>query len=131
MFAICHTLDNKEDIFIMYDKKDMKEISEQMGIEIEQSITLAQLIKDYSFYPILSCDDLILRVLNRKTRTDTRVLDEIGLRSFISIKKENELIKEKASRLSRSQRETVARVYNEIMNMDQPEIAIEEADKTD
>lgn len=131
MFAICHTLDNKEEIFIMYDKKDMKEISEQMGIEIEQSITLAQLIKDYSFYPILSCNDLILRVLNRKTRTDTRVLDEIGLRSFISIKKENELIKAKTSRLSRSQRETVARVYNEIMNMDQPEIVIEETNKTD
>jgi len=126
MFAVCHTLDNKDDTFIMYDKKDMKEIAEHIGIVIEEHISLAKVFKDYSFYPIVSCNDLILRSLNHKARTNTHVLDELGIRTLIQIKQEFDMIQSKASKFSRSERMRIEEVYHTILNMDQSESEDEE-----
>lgn len=115
MLALCHFKDEKNS-FILYDKEDLKEISEQMGIEIEKEISLEELKKDYSLCPIMSVNDLILRSLSRRSRTATHILDELGISCWLKLEQEYNKVQEKKSYLSRSQRELVVSQYDFIIN---------------
>jgi len=117
MFALCHFKENKDKVFILWDKEDIKEIAECFNIEISNEIAFEQVDKDYSLYPILSADDLLLRALNKKARTMTHVLDEIGISCWDQIRKEYDKIKEKKSQLSKSQRDKVVTYYERLTNL--------------
>lgn len=117
MFCLCHFKDN-ENHFILYDKNDLKEIAEQMHIEIEGEVSFEELKRNYASYPMVYVNDLILRSLNRRARTVTHVLDELNISCWAALKKEFDRIQEKKSKLSRSQRELVVNQYNFITNLD-------------
>ena len=131
MFAICHLTDSPDNQFIMYDKTDMKDISKHMGIVIKENITLADMFNKYSDYPIMSCNDLVIRIMNNKRRTDTKILDELNINTLVKIKQEYDLIEAKASKLSQSERERVQSVYHTIQSMDQSDPKFEEKDQSD
>jgi len=114
MFALCHFKDD-ENKFVLMDKEDLKEITEHMNIEIEKELSFEEFDKDYSFYALLSVNDLLLRSLNRKARTTAHVLDELKISCWMAIKKEFAKIQEKKSNLSRSQRDMVINYYNSIV----------------
>ena len=131
MFAICHLTDSPDNLFVMYDKTDMKDISKHMGIVVKENITLADVFNKYSDYPIMSCNDLIIRIMNNKRRTDIKILDELNINTLVKIKQEYDLIEAKASKLSRSERERVQSVYHTIQSMDQSDPKSEEKDQSD
>jgi len=110
MFAFCKFKD-KDDHFVLYDKKDLKEIVEQMNMEIEKEISFEEFEKDFALYPMLDVDDLIIRTVNHKARTATHILDELGISCLATLKKEYVKIQEKSSRLSKSQRDLVEKQY--------------------
>lgn len=114
MFALCHFKDD-ENKFVLMDKEGIKEITEHMNIEIEKELSFEEFDKDYSFYALLSVNDLLLRSLNRKARTTAHVLDELKISCWMAIKKEFAKIQEKKSNLSRSQRDMVINYYNSIV----------------
>lgn len=116
MFALCHFKDNEIN-FVLYDKNDIKELAEHMNIEIEKEISFEEMKKDYSFYPIISANDLILRSLNSKSRTNSHVLDELGISRWINIENEWNKIQDKKSKLSKSQRDRVEDLYNFITSL--------------
>ena len=113
MFALCN-FKNTEDKFVLADKQDFKEVAEQLNIVIDKELTPEEFDGEFSTYPLLLVNDLILRSLNNKARTTTHVLDELGISCWAALKKEETKIQEKASRLSRSQRDRVIIHYNTI-----------------
>ena len=113
MFALCHYKDDTLN-FILYSKDDFKDVTEQMNIEIEKEITFEEFNKDYSFHPLMSLNDLILRSLNQKARTNTHVLNELNISCWQKLSDEYNKIQEKKSSLSRSQREMVVKTYEVI-----------------
>ena len=114
MFALCHFKDD-ENKFVLMDKEDLKEIAEHMSIEIEKELSFEEFDKDYSFYALLSVNDLLLKSLNRKARTTAHVLDELKISCWMAVKREFAKIQEKKSNLTRSQRERVTDYYNSII----------------
>ena len=116
MFALCHFKDD-DNRFVLYDKKDLTEVANQLNIEIENKFSFNEFDKDYSLYPLLDVNDLIIRSLNRKARTGTHILDELGLSCWMAIKNEYQKIQEKKSKFSRSQRELVVTTYNYICSI--------------
>lgn len=125
MFGLCKFKD-REDRFILYDKEDFKDFAEQMNMEVEKELSFEEFDKDFSFYPMLHIDDIAIRALNRKFRTPTHVLDELGISSWDSLKKENLKVKEKKSRLSRSERDLVEKHFNFIISLSIPVLKAEE-----
>lgn len=110
MFALCHFKDG--DIkFVLFDKKDIKETTQYMGIEVETEFEYEEFDRDYSRFPLMSISDLIIRTMNKRARTTTHVLDEIGISCWMAIKQEYAKIQEKKSYLSRSQRDLVEKQY--------------------
>ena len=110
MFALCHYKDDKLK-FVLYDKKDIKEVTEYMNIEVEETFDFEKFDKDFAFYPLMSLNDLLLRTLNKKARTATHVLDEVDISCWMKLKQEHAKIQEKKSYLSRSQRELVEKTF--------------------
>ena len=116
MFALCHFKDETNS-FVLFDKKDIKEVTKEMNIEVEETFNIEKLEKDFSLCPLLSLNDLILRMLNKKARTVTHVLDEVGISCWAKLNNEYSKIQEKKSYLSRSQREMVISQYNLVTSM--------------
>lgn len=116
MFALCHFKDETNS-FVLFDKKDIAEVTKEMNIEVEKDFDFEEFDKNYSLYPLLSLNDLILRMLNKKARTITHVLDEVGISCWVKLKNEFSKIQEKKSYLSRSQREMVISQYNLVTSM--------------
>ena len=114
MFALCHFKDD-ENQFILMDKEDLKEITKHINIEIEKELSFEEFDKDYSFYTLLSVNDLLLRSLNKKARTTAHVLDELHISCWMAVKKEYNKIQEKKSKLSRSQRDLVCKYYDAVI----------------
>lgn len=116
MFALCHCK-NDELKFVLFDKDDIKEIVQQMDIEVEQEFGFEEFDKNYSFYPLMSLQDLLLRTINKKARTITHVLDELGISCWMKIKQEYTKIQEKTSSLSRSHREMLEQQHTLVLSM--------------
>ena len=114
MFALCKFKD-KDFNFVLYDIEDFKELAEDINIEIEKELSFEEFEKDYSFYPMLYVNDLILRSFNNRSRTSSHILDELGISCWIKLKNEYNLIQEKKSKLSRSQREILTHLYNRVL----------------
>ena len=118
MFVLCHFKDNPSDRIIFFDKEERNnEILENMNLEVEKDLTFKDICENYSVFPILSLNDVILTTLNPKIKTDTRRLDEMGCLFWVILETQYNLIQEKKSKLSRSQRELIVRRYNELNNL--------------
>lgn len=111
MFALCHFKD-LEDNFILYDSEDFTDLIKDMNIEIEKELSYEEFDKDYSFYPIIPVNDLILKAINPKVKTNTSALDKLNISCWMSIKKEYNKIQKKESKLSKSQRDIVVKQYS-------------------
>ena len=116
MFALCHFKD-KDDSFVLYDKKDLKEVTEHMNMEIEKEVSFEEFDKDLCFYPMLYVNDLLIRSIKPKARTNTHILDEVGISCWIKLKQEYDKIQEKKSYLSKSQRDIVEQQYHFIKDI--------------
>lgn len=116
MFALCHFKDD-ENKFILCDKEDLKEIAEHMNIEIEKELIFEEFDKDYALYALMTVNDMLLRSMNKKARTTTHKLDELKISCWFALKREYNLIQEKKSNLSRSQRDLVEEHYNYIKSL--------------
>lgn len=116
MFALCH-FKNNDNSFVLFDKKEIGEVVKEMGVEIEKDFGFEEFEKDYSLYPLLSLNDLLLRMLKPKARTITHVLDELGISCWVKLKQEYAKTQEKKSHLSCSQREMVIAQYNLVTSM--------------
>ena len=115
MLYLCNFLSNEEDKFIIYDKeKDVDEILNSINAKKIEDITFKKLTSDYSQLPILNLDDIVLRMLRPKERTDTRILEELGLIDWISLQQEVVKIETKSSKLSKKQRDIVLNRYQQL-----------------
>lgn len=67
-------------------------------------------------YPVYSLTDIILSQITKKT-TDSQKLENLGFYDWGSLVEEVDLILDKKSRLSRSQRELVMQRYNDVLDI--------------
>lgn len=111
MFVVCHFKDTEEK-FILYDKNDLKEITQHMNIEIDKELSFDELKNEYASFPLIYTNDMILRGMNKKARTNTHVLDELNLSNFNALEREYNKVLNKKSYLSKSQRDIVVEQYN-------------------
>lgn len=116
MFVIAHFKDTS-DSFVLIDKEDLKEVAEHMNIEIEKEITFEEFDKDYSFYPLVDANDLIIKAISKRGKTATHKLDSLDISCWIKLKQEYNKIQEKKSNLSRSERELVEKHYDYIKSL--------------
>jgi hypothetical protein len=116
MFCVCNIPKKEDNKFILFDKQEDVEI-EQFGLENKQNITFEDVISTYKSYPILSLNDFAMRVFNPKARTTTHILGENNINSFEQLENEYNLIAQKKSNLSKSQRELIEKRYNELLNV--------------
>ena len=116
MFALCHFKDDKNS-FVLCDKEDLKEVAEHMNIEIEKELSLEDVEKDYGVYPLIEANDLIIRTMTKKVKTATHKLDTLGISCWARLKQEYNKIQEKASYLSRSERELVVKHYEYLSSL--------------
>ena len=65
-------------------------------------------------YPVYSLTDIILSQITKKT-TDSQKLENLGFYDWGSLIEEVDLILDKKSKLSRSQRELVLQRYNDVL----------------
>ena len=114
MFVVCKFPEEYDGKFILFDSKEIK--PEEFNIEKEKEITFEELETEYKRLPIISLNDYLLRSLS-KTRTTSHKLGELNLDSYEQLKYENDLIVNKKSNLSKSQRNLVQERYNEILNV--------------
>ena len=94
MFIQCH-FPNKNEIFLLYDKEDFD--VEKLGLNLEdvQVIESNRIMSEYDEYPILNLNDLLLRSVNPKARTDTHLLSEIKIDTLYQLVHEKLLIDKK------------------------------------
>ncbi len=114
MFYICH-LSNDQEQFVVFDKKEFK--PKDFNLEPVKEITVEELKSDYNLLPIVELNEFLLGILASKKRTTTRILAECKIETFKALEYELDLIRQKKSNLSRSQRELVQSRYNEIVTL--------------
>lgn len=112
MFVVCKFPEEYDDNFVLFDSQEIK--PEEFNINKEKEITFEELESEYKRLPIISLNDYLLRSLS-KTRTISHKLGELNLDSYEQLKYENDLIVNKKSKLSKSQRDLVQKRYNEII----------------
>lgn len=112
MLYLCSVKKGKEE-FIVFDKDKIE--PEKYNLTPVKEITQEELKTGYCLYPIMRLSDFLFGVLNSKKRTDTNKLSECKIETFKAFEYEANLIAEKKSKLSHSQRELVLKVYNEIL----------------
>ena len=117
MFISCHLPNRNNEIFLLYDKEDFN--VEELGLNLEdvQVIEPNKIASEYKDYTILNLNDFLLRLLKHDARTSTHILGELGIETLSQLEKEKELIDNKKSKLSSSQRKSVISRYNEIINL--------------
>ena len=101
--------DDKE--FLLYDKEEFN--PEEFNLVKVKDTTVQESLD----IPVLKLTDFVLRTMRPKERTDTHILGEIGLETISDLFKEKQLIDQKKSRLSKSQRDIVVKRYNEVINL--------------
>lgn len=100
---------------IIFDAKDFK--ASDFNLEEIKDITLDELKSEYVFTPIMSLNDLLLRVLRPKERTVSHVLSECGIECFAALDVEQTKVNLKASKLSSNHRKLVVDRYNYILSL--------------
>ena len=113
MFYICRLKEDLED-FIVFDKEEIK--PEDFNLDPVKQISLEELKTEYNLLPLIKLDEFLLRALRPKERTTNRILAECGIENYTAITYEKDLINQKKSNLSRSQRELVLKRYQEIVD---------------
>lgn len=113
MFILCNST-KQEKVILFYNKPFTVEEFGLTKIEEldfdKENFTFVN--SDYNNYPIMSYLDLLLRTMNFKTRTVSHVLSECNIETINELHIEYVRIENKASRLSKSQREKVIFQYN-------------------
>jgi hypothetical protein len=114
MFYICRiNKDVEENDFILYDNKSFK--PEDFNVYPVKEISIEELKNEYNLLPILSLTDFVLRTITKK-RTNTSRLADCYIETFKAFEYERDMILQKKSKLSKSQRELVLSRYDEIVN---------------
>jgi hypothetical protein len=116
MFALCHYKESTYK-FVLFDKKEIKEVADHLNIEIEKTMDFEEFDKNYNKIPLLCLDDLVVRSISNKTRTNTHVLSELGISTWTEVKNEYNLIQEKKSKFSHSERKRIEDHYQLICSM--------------
>ncbi len=123
MFTLCHFKSNPSDKFILFDKDEFT--TEEMGIDIEENLTLNQYTlfdkKECNNLPLLNYTDLLIRILNSKTKTITHSLSLLKIVSLNDLLRQVDLIEAKISDLSHSQRKSVLEQYNLVIKSNKTE----------
>lgn len=123
MFALCHFKSNPSDKFVLFDKDEFT--TEEMGIDIEENLTLNQYTlfdkKECNNLPLLNYTDLLIRILNSKTKTITHSLSLLKIVSLNDLLRQVDLIEAKISDLSHSQRKTVLEQYDLVIKSNKTE----------
>lgn len=114
--VICH-IPNDEQLgnFILFDNKEFK--PEDFNLEKIEEIGLEDVKTKHRNLPILELNDFLLRTLRPKSRTVTHILSENKIETFSDLEYQRDLISQKKSNLSRSQREMVLQRYDEICSI--------------
>ena len=115
---------NSSDPFYIYDIEDLKDLSlDDFGLEVLSESP--ELSEDLPIYPL---NELLIKRLGYKKRTESQRLEECGIFTYHDLCEEYLKILAKESNLSRSQRDLVAYRFKEIANVIAPE---EEQDTPD
>ena len=114
--VICH-IPNDERLgnFILFDNKEFK--PEDFNLEKIEEIGLEDVKTKYNTLPILELNDFLLKTIRPKERTVTHILAENKVETFSDLEYQKDLISQKKSSLSHSQREMVLQRYNEICSI--------------
>lgn len=114
MFYICRiNKDVEGDDFVLYDNKSFK--PEDFNVHPVREITIEELKSEYNLLPIFSLTDFVLRMITKK-RTNTSRLADCHVETFRAFEYERDMILQKKSKLSKSQRELILLRYDEIVN---------------
>ena len=115
MLYLCSVGKDKEkEEFVIFDKDKFE--PEKYNLEPIKEITQEELKTGYCLYPIIKLSDFLFGMLNTKKRTATNRMSECKIETFKAFDYEANLIAEKKSKLSHSQRELVLKIYNEILS---------------
>ena len=115
IFKLCHIKSHPDVKFILYHNSDFT--VNEFGMEEESELTLKDMQFDNdvaNHYALLDYNDLLIRTIQPKKRTESDILHSIGITCISDLDCENTLIQLKQSKLSRSQRELVQKKYKEI-----------------
>lgn len=97
--------------FALYDKEEFN--PEEFNLVKVKDASLNEVLD----LPILNLYDFVIRTVRPKERTDTHILGELGLETFSDLFNEKQLIDQKKSKLSKSQRDIVIKRYTELVNL--------------
>ncbi len=115
MFKLCHFKEHPDVKFILYYNSDFT--VDEFGMECESELSLKDMKFDNDIanhYVLLDYNDLLIRTIQPKKRTESDILYAIGIRCISDLDCENTLIQLKQSKLSHSHRELVQKKYQEL-----------------
>lgn len=114
--VICHIpQDEKLGNFILFDKEDFN--PKDFNLEEVEIIGLEDVKTKYNTLPILKLNDYLLKSIRPKERTVTHILAENHIETFSDLEYQKDLISQKRSKLSHSQRAFVLSRYDEICSI--------------